>query len=377
MLPVIALLHAVAQDRNDLALDDFDSATVQWVLETGLGPLLYRSSQNSSDSNILTPWRSALLGADLTARVLTTVLLEAVDEIVATSSALTREITLLKGASLCGYHYPEPHLRTMGDIDLMVPARNRLKFESMLQDLGYRQRSEYPENFYHNHHHSMPFFHPEKRVWIEVHTSLFPLTATVAQDRVFSTEHVTTQIVPRMRHRLQTNHLSNELNIIYICSHWAETFNQVRGLVPLLDVMYLIKKESNGIDWDKILAWVKNSMAAAHLYLMLTFLQRHDLISIPSDVIYRLSIFQKYLNRPNNKILHALLNTYFIRGRPFTHISSEANVSIVWKTLLSRSSPMVNLLSVPSNLLFPPTNSQRTNPAFQLRRIKSALRIKR
>ncbi|HYA38289.1 MAG TPA: hypothetical protein VEI74_08500 [Candidatus Methylomirabilis sp.] len=72
-----------------------------------------------------------------------------------------------------------------------------------------------------------------------------------------------------------------------------------------------------------------------------------------------------------------MIDTYFVRGNPFTHIASKPDVSVVWNTLLSPSPTMTNLLAVPWNLLFPPANSQRMSPAFQLRRINSAPRIKR
>lgn len=374
MLPVITFLQAAVQNKDDLDLSIFDLEAFQWILEAGFGPLLYRTSQNSPAISTFTRQQSALLSADLTARVLTGVLLDALDEILISSSALAQDITLLKGISLCQRHYPEPHIRTMGDIDILVPAEIRSKVESKLRDLGYSQQSEYPEEFFSTHHHSMPFFHPAKHVWIEVHTALFPLTATVANDRVFSPQHIATQIMSSTDGKFQTNHLTDEMNIIYLCSHWAETFNQQRGLIPVLDVIYILMNKNSAINWDKILAWLQNSMASAHLYLMLTFLQRQELISVPAEVIRRLALTKKNLNKLNNRILHALIMAYLVRGKPFTHISSETNVSIVWSSLLSPRPATMNLVSIPWKVLFPPSNPKRMNLGFQLHRIRSALK---
>jgi len=377
MPPLIVLLQVVAQGRDDLDLGTFDPAAFEWALKAGLGPLLYHTSRNNRKIDSFVRQYSTLLGADLTARVLTGVLLDALDEILAASTELTRNITLLKGVSLCRRHYPEPHHRTMGDIDLLVPPELRPKLESLLKDLGYSQQSEYPEEFYTTHHHSMPFFHPEKRVWVELHVSLFSRAATVANDRVFSREHVETQIRASTRRDLPANYLSDELNIVYICSHWAESFNRVRGLIPMLDILYILKNRGATFDWDKALASLEGSVASSHLYLMLSFLERHNLVSVPSEVLQKLSRLQKILNHANRVILYRLLNTYFIKGESFTSIASESNISILWKTLLMPSSPVINLLRVPWHLLFPPTNAQHMNPIFQLHRIRSAMGIDR
>lgn len=374
MPPLIAFLQAVAQGRDDFDLSTFDPVAFEWALKAGLGPLLYHISRNSRNIDSFVRQYSSLLGADLTARVLTGVLLDALDEILVTFSALTRDITLLKGISVCQRHYPEPHHRTMGDIDLLVPPELRPKLESLLMDLGYSQQSEYPEEFFTTHHHSMPFFHPVRRVWVELHTALFSSTATVSKDKVFSLENIEKNTVRIVQDGQQTNHLSDELNIVYVCSHWAESFDRARGLIPLLDVLYTLKNKNAELDWDKILAWLKNSMASTHLYLVLTFLQRQELISISAEIMHKLSLAKKNMNKLNNRILHALIMTYFVRGKPFTHITSETNVSIVWDTLLSPRAATMNLVYIPWNLLFPPSNPKRMNPAFQLSRVRSALK---
>ena len=174
MLPLISLLKAAATDRDNLDANACDPAAFQRIIETGHGPFLHFCSRNNPEIDTTTREYSALRSTHLTARVLTSGLLDATSEILAFASPYTREITLLEGISLCQRQHTEPHLRTMGDIDLLVPSQQSLVLESMLRDVGYQQCSEYPESFFATRHHSMPFFHPIKRVWVELHTAFFP-----------------------------------------------------------------------------------------------------------------------------------------------------------------------------------------------------------
>ncbi len=377
MVSLTTLLNAAATGRHDLDSDAYDSPTLQRILHIGLGPLLRFCSRNNSKLDPTARESLRLVSADLTARVLTGELLDAAQEMLAAASACAPEITLLKGISLCQRHYPEPHLRTMGDIDLLVPEKTRPFLEATLRNLGYRQFSEYSENFYATHHHSMPFFHPTRRIWVELHTALFPNTSSVSKDKIFSLQNIEKNIVPFVWQGHRTNHLGDELNVAYISSHWAESFNSVRGLFPMLDIIYILKNRAATFNWDSVLVSLENSVASGHLCLMLTFLERYDLISVPHEAMKTLWRRQRSLNRINKAILHKLLDTYFIQGNPFTAVASESNMSIVWQTLLAPSFPAINLLRLPWCLLCPPAHPLRANLAFQLRRIKSALEVKR
>jgi hypothetical protein len=374
-LPLITLLQAAAEGRDNLDPRLFDERAVGWALETGLGPLLYRTTRYTN--GLTEPYYSWLVGADLTAQVIVGELLDALEEILQTASHLAKEITLLKGISICQTHYPSPHLRTMVDMDLLVSREVQPALESLLSGLGYRQQSDYPASFYEKFHHSMPFFHPRRHVWVEVHTALFPQWGRVGNDRVFSLAHIKSQIKPAEFRGKNTNHLSDELQIAYLPSHWAVNLKPTGGLLPVVDMIYLFKGRETAIDWEKILFWLKDSVAATHLYLMLTYLRRHDLITVPQEVIVRLAAIQKYLSGLNTAVLHALLDTYLVKGKPFDRIATQSNVAIIWDTLLLPRLPLRNLLSVPWYLLFPRDNPQRFNPLFQLGRIGSALGLRR
>ncbi|HUF69230.1 MAG TPA: nucleotidyltransferase family protein [Longimicrobiales bacterium] len=115
-----ALLRALSNGEPRLA-DGVDCADIERLVESGLGPLLHRLRPANGFKNA--KGSEALLhGADLTSRVLTSDLFAAVDEIVIALRSTGIEPTLLKGIAYASRYYPEPHLRIMGDVDVLVPA---------------------------------------------------------------------------------------------------------------------------------------------------------------------------------------------------------------------------------------------------------------
>ena len=266
----------------------------------------------------------------------------------------------------------------MGDIDFLVADdQSRNAVQDQLRDLGYCQLSDYPEEFYRTLHHSMPFFHPRRKIWIEVHKRLFPPSATVAQDKIFSLDQIASQTVPREFRGASCMQLTDEMQLVFTCSHWAEEFNPIRGLVPMLDVLYLLTRNTREIDWELILSWLHGTAATTHLYLMTSYLLRHGLIAVPEEAIRRLRARATNLNRLNQSLLWRLLDTFLVEGRPYGRVLTEANAGIIWKTLLSRRTPVVNLLSIPWNLALPPGDPRRLSPTFQIKRIATALGLRR
>jgi hypothetical protein len=154
---LIALLQAVSGGRTDLSLDRFSGTRIDWAIQTGLGPLLFRAIQEGDSDPASAVWRS-LNAADLTARVLAGNQLDAMAEIIDTCRGRVPSLTLLKGISIGKEFYPEAHLRLMRDLDFLVGKDCVPAVEAMLQKHGYKQSAKGSAD-----HHNMPFFSPGKR----------------------------------------------------------------------------------------------------------------------------------------------------------------------------------------------------------------------
>lgn len=377
MIGLIPILRAKGSDRKNFDLNLLDPATIRWAVRAGIGPLIYHVHRDQLSQIPDAASRDALRSAELAAKLVMADTLDALEEILSASADMANETILLKGISTCQYLYPEPHLRTMGDIDLLIPTHRQQRLETLLLDLGYRQQSTRPAEFYKTHHHSMPFFHPRKHQWVEVHTALLS-NRDVASDSVFSSIHIESEVVPILFHGYRTNRLSYEQEMVYIAAHWAfERKCFVGGVTPLVDMMYLIQRHGDEIDWDHLLTLLDGSQTAVYLNLMLRFLQKYGIVYLPNKLMVRLATTQKYPFGISEAILHGLIENYSMRGKDPGRIASEANLGQLWETLLRPRPAWLNLLSASWNILSVPKNPRRFSLTFQLARIARALGLRK
>jgi hypothetical protein len=345
---------------------------IRHLLDGGLGPLGYYVSQHLRGQAVSTTTWARLQGADLTARLLTAGLHDALEDIFRARPNLAAQVTLLKGIASSQLYYPAPHLRTMGDIDLFVPQEKKAEFETLLQQLGYQQRSWLPASYYDDHHHSMPFYHLAKNVWIEVHTSLINPNSILSGEEVFSVGNVRANLQPMLFRGIRTNRMSDEMQLVYTCSRWADELDPVRGMHPMLDVLLLLKTRQQALDWDKVIRWLQHSSAAARVYLLLTYLVHTGLLAFPQGIAVRIAVASHRIGRINTAILYRLITAYLMQGKTFDRIATKNNVGIIWGTLLRPKSGWLNLLSLPPALLFPPGDTQRFSGRRFWRRLRSA-----
>lgn len=372
LLPV---LQCVASGENTLDPSFLDPLTIQWALRTGLAPLICHLSENRVWQSQDLSLQNSLRGAEMVARVSMGEALDTLEEIFSRAGTMTHEIVLLKGISICERLYPQPHLRPLGDIDLWIPKKCEATLDSLLLQLGFRQRSSRPAEFYRTHHHGMPYFHPTRHVWVEVHTALFS-NCEVAGDPVFSSSHIESQLVPTDFRSYRTNRLSDEFEMIYLASHWAiERKCFVGGAIPFVDLLYLFRKRGGELNWERVLATLRGSVVGSHLSLMLGYLNKHQLIHLPVGILERLAVVPKFPLGWSKTILYGLIDRYSMRGTAFGRITTETNLGIAWETLLAARPAWKNILRLPLDIVMPPSEPRRFNLAFQFSRVRRVLGI--
>jgi hypothetical protein len=363
--PLIALLQAASQGRHDLTLAAFPEQQIRWAVRTGLGPLL-RYTTTGDAAVAQSPLWPLLYGTHLTAQILSAERFEAMGDILDACEGRVPSVTLLKGISIAEQYYPTPSLRPMTDLDILVEETAIPWVESRLYTLGYRPQSHLPRDFYATHHHRMPFFHPRRGIWVEIHRGLFPPSTKLATTRVFSHQHLTSQLRPSAFQGRPVTRLSDALQIVYIAAHWAFEFKSIGGMVAMFDLIYLLKSTKEAIDWEAMFDWLEGSVAATHLYLMLTYLARYGLIDIPPQRLHDLSLRQRSFGTVNLRIMHKLVDRYIITRPPCGRLCSAFHLDILWRTLLAPGSPLSNLLRVPWNLLL----ASQLNPHHKFRRCR-------
>jgi hypothetical protein len=345
------LLRAAAQGRHDVRLADLDDRAIRWAVETGLGPLLFDVTRDDVGREVVPLW-PLVHSAYLTSRLVGEGQQEATAEMLDACFRRGCALTLLKGISIAHQHYPEPALRPMRDIDVLVREADVPAAEAALAGLGYRQHSGAPARFYERHHHTMPFFDSRRGVWVEVHRRLSSPRPGRAAENVLDPAHVLANLEPADFLGRSATRLTSELQLVYTASHWASRFQVVGGATGLLDAIYLLKATAGTLRWDLVLAWLDRAPStAAHLYALLTYLARHGLVTVPPAIVAALGRRQRSFGAMNLHLVHALIDRFLLGGAPPGRLLSEDRLRIVWNTLFLPGSPSRNLARLPWRLL--------------------------
>jgi hypothetical protein len=343
---LIDVLKAAAGAGDEYsAPQDLDERRVRWAVETGLGPLLCAVTPQGSRLTRSPAW-PLVLGSDLAARLEAAERLDAVVEILDSTHGRLRPPALLKGISLCEQEYPEPHLRPMRDLDLLVEADAVREMESLLLRLGYERQGAAEE--YLSHHHGAPFVHPRTGVWVEVHHRLFPPRSALGSDALFGDERVKAELRDSTLRGRAVRRLTPELQVVYVAAHWASSSKLLRGpggLLPLLDLMYLQK--AHDIRWSDVLGLLEGSAAAPAVYALVAYAAGAGVIAVPADVLDGLRRRQRAFNPATRAVAFALIGSFMVEGRR-PPAASRTALAALWKALFLPGPPLANLARIPT-----------------------------
>lgn len=362
--------HPDAGERIVSALESAGHGEVQWAVDAGLGPLLYRATRSAPD-RVPVELRDVLLSADLTARVLQGTRIDTAEELIDACTGMGVPVTLLKGISISEQCYPSPHLRPMTDIDLLVPEGAFADVEAEALRRGYWQG---PSMMGLNPHHGEPLYDPERQTKVEIHTDLFQQDSRLRRGELFSRAHIASESVATIFHGRPVHRLGDELQLVYVASYWIRdlTAQAIHPslVAPLLDAVALLRVSGRTLDWDRLLSSLDNDMAAAALYIMLAWLARHDLAEPPSEILTALRDRQQLLARPELRVIDWLIDNYLVGGRPFTLFNSWH----LWLNLLEPGSHIAKIALLPWHIAFPPSYPHRFNPRAQAARLARLLK---
>ena len=295
-----------------------DLRELQWTLDAGLGPLLYRAT---ADAHRRMPEAlgDRLRSEDLTARLRHANLVDTALEVIGACASLQLQPTLLKGISIGEQCYPEAHSRPMGDIDVLIPAEAYDDVEAAVLALGYA-RADGPA--VPGLQHGIPIVHPGRNVWVELHTSLFADNALLRHNELFNKSRVAEWSIDAQFHGRSVRRLSDELQLVYIASSWHNDMTNSRihpsFVASLFDAVYLLKSSGRTLDWDLLVERLDNEMAAASLYVTLAFLGRRRLATIPPRALTRIAARQRFVGPVQLRIIDAVLDRHLLGAKPWT-----------------------------------------------------------
>lgn len=347
---LLPILQALVADEARFAVDSLAVGVVDRALESGFGPILARVSRASTTQSVDA---DAIRAADLTARLITAAMLEAVADILRLTADAGCHVALLKGCSTCVRYYPEPHLRTMGDIDLLVAADQWLQVEALFRGYGFEHTSATPaSSWYQHHHHSIPLWHPRRRLWIELHTRLYPPSSPLAGERRFSPNAIEKSVTSTPIGGHAVGVFAHELQLVYTATRWAEMPSLQRGAFPILDAALLIATQGAKLNWDHVCELVNGTWGTTALRLMLSYLDRWQLVAIPEAMLRRLARQDRFMNRALIKVLERLITDFVMEGRPLGTVVTSHRWRTVWSTIIAPTPRWAKPLRLAANVAF-------------------------
>lgn len=353
---------------------------LQHVIDAGLAPLLHHATRDQP--GIVPAFRDVLHGAELTARFAHGALRDTANEVIDACRDIGATVTLLKGISISDQYYPAPHLRPMGDIDVLIAEHDYAFVESALLRIGYTRMADFHVG--EGEPHGTPLFDPRRCVWVEPHTALFHRDARLRENSLFSPACIARSSVASTFDGRPVLRLADELQLVYIASYWLQDLARdtidPTLLIPLFDAVYLLKASAESLDWEGLLDSLDNERAIASLYLLLAQVSKYGFDEKLSAILPRLAARQRIVGDTELRIMGLLLDSCLVDGRKFMSSFGRRHPMIessVMDTLLEPGPFARKLVSLPWNVVFPPRVAERYSIGYHAARIARLLRGKR
>ena len=247
-------LRLLAEEADRLSLSLREWNEVPALAEAhGIAPLLY---SHLKDAGVEPPLniRRELAGLYLRHRESNRVNFTVLSKILTALESADIPVLVLKGAALAHLIYPEPGLRPISDLDLLVPRAAAPRVQKILGALGFLVPSTFvPGRIFSPKHMAPAIVQMDGfSVVAEVHFSLFPPSISPPFD--FNTLES-----PPLAFRLEPNGiiastLGFEETLWYLCLHLSAIhplYGQSR-LIWMADIVGFAERFADEIDWERI-----------------------------------------------------------------------------------------------------------------------------
>jgi len=346
------------------------------LVDAGLGPLFHHIlHRHDRLAAIDTDMR--LKAADSTSRALSGQQFRNLEEVIGLLNAEGISPTLLKGASFATRYYPAPHLRIMGDIDLLLPPDAIGVAEQILLHDGFEQHPGTNID-YDTHLHSAPLFHRHRQLWIELHRCLLPGHFAASDEAPLNLAAIGENTAHMSLADRQVTVLSTELELIYLAAGWC--FDLTHGFGrpglqrTLFDCTLLLKSGGQQLDWPIVLRWSNGTLSGACLFILLSYLKRIEVFDDSTNLCDTLENGQGFVNSLTLGLMHERIDTHLVGFGRFGRIATPTTLSNMFDSLIRQEAAWKNLLAIPWRIVFPRRVAQRYKLAYQLDRLRRMMR---
>lgn len=327
-----------------------DLGQVNFLCDIGLGPIAFHSYSDRlrvTDPAIF----SVLQSADLTTRVIYKQLDDAVVELLTSLQSVGVVPVLCKGISTANEFYSPPHLRLMGDVDILVKFSEVDIVMSKLADLGYEIDDRDWHKYYEKGHHHLPGArNPNSGVTIEVHTGLIPPNEAFAHEPIFQMSSIESQIIECDYRGISAARFAPEFQLVYTVSHWALDGDWAGNITSINDVIHILRRHEAALNWEMLAAWIaENPRLYPNLAVLVDYLEQAGILSMTSSMRGALENTETELQPGTKKVLMWLLNHYPFNARNKTRDGyARWRARAMWQEL---TKPNSRDITIPYKLL--------------------------
>jgi hypothetical protein len=191
------------------------------------------------------------------------------------------DAVVLKGAALAHLLYPDPALRAMRDLDVLVASGRAYDAREALRELGFRITETPPSRYSADHHHlpDCSIVRDGLSISVELHVDAMSRDAPES----LTLDSLTEPLRPFPFAGTTARAFGHTDMLRHLCRHMIEPGAEIR-LVHVADVIEYTRKFRDEIDWPRLRArhpFVGNTIALLH-YLAPLPAELHAVIRPPS-----------------------------------------------------------------------------------------------
>ncbi|MBT7073033.1 MAG: nucleotidyltransferase family protein [Anaerolineae bacterium] len=163
------------------------------------------------------------------------------------------QVLVLKGMAVAHLVYPHPRLRPMSDIDLLVSKGNAQEAQAQLKKLGFSMQAPGKNDF--EHHHLPPASRQINGIpiHIEIHHNL-----SRKQSPTTNFEALYPRAIPFNLSGVPAHALGYADMLAHTYNHLVEAPFQSFRLIWIADMVSLIEKFADQVDWERVPPRVSN-----------------------------------------------------------------------------------------------------------------------
>ena len=177
-------------------------------------------------------------------------------------------VIVLKGVVLDEL-YPQPGLRSFGDIDLLMRPADLPQGEELLRSLGFSPAGQprAQEAYRRHHHHLVPYDHERTGTRVELHKHIVRPDSPYSVDITTLWEHAQPAFLNGVRYLK----LAPEDQILHLCLHFLIDRQGLRpgALLQLCDIALVLTHHGQRVSWEPFTLRLLNNSLGSPIYTAL------------------------------------------------------------------------------------------------------------